>query len=144
MSDQGTASPRTEDGSELAALMAAGGFWRLRPEPAETWLNQRTPYPVGVRRGPYAVPTRAHLKATLTGLERLLPVIPSEETTTAPTIPMRALELAPIDGCMTCKAAHHGRASAHARGADRTARDFDRIIGQHPHRRATDRKEIEE
>lgn len=138
MSDQGTAPHLPDDGAELAAVVAVGGFWRLRLEPAETWLNPWAPYPVGVRRGPYAVPTRANLKATLAGLERLLPVIRSEETTTAPAVPMPDLEPVPVDGCVTCKAAHNGRISAHARGAGRTARDFNRIIGQHPHRRVTD------
>ncbi|MDO0912114.1 hypothetical protein QQM39_15050 [Streptomyces sp. DT2A-34] len=137
MSDQGTAPPWADDRPELAALVVAGGFWRLRMEPAETWLNQWAPYPVGVRRGPYAVPTRANLKATLAGLERLLPVIRSEETTSAPAVPMPDLEsvAVAVGGCVTCKAAHSGRTSAHARGADRTAREFNRIIGQHPHRR---------
>ncbi|MGW2919554.1 hypothetical protein ACWDBF_17070 [Streptomyces angustmyceticus] len=120
---------------ELTARIAAGASRRLHPESNETWLNRWAPYPAGVRRGPYATPTRTNLTTTAAGLERLLAVIRSEETTTAPAVQMPALEPVPVDGCVICKAAVNGRTSARARGATGAVAAFNRIVEEHPHRR---------
>ncbi|MFF8367822.1 hypothetical protein ACF05W_03160 [Streptomyces lydicus] len=67
-------------------------------------------------------------------------MIRTEETTSTPAVQMPALEPVPVDGCVICKAAANGRTSARARGAAGTVGDFNRIIGEHPHRRVTDWK----
>jgi hypothetical protein len=57
MTDQTTTPAPADDVAELAALIAAGGFWRLAPE----WLP----------RYGYAKPTPDTLRAVEAGLRRL-------------------------------------------------------------------------
>ncbi|MEV7465883.1 hypothetical protein AB0O20_05130 [Streptomyces kronopolitis] len=139
------ATYRPADGtSELGVRIGVAGEARRSPEPSETWLSRWVLYPAGVRRGPYATPTRTNLTTTMAGLERLLAVIRSEEAATAPAVQNTALEPVPVEGCVICKAAANGRTSAYARDAEGSVRAFNLIIGQHPHRRVTDGKGAKE
>ncbi|MFC9651435.1 hypothetical protein [Streptomyces sp. NPDC056937] len=60
------------------------------------------------------------------------------ETTTTPAVHVPLLEPVPVDGCRICRAAVNGRETAHERGSAGSIREFNKIVEQHPHRRATD------
>lgn len=106
----------------------------LSRDERETWLSRWAPYPAGVRRGPYAIPTAANLLATLAGLERLLAVIQDEDAPTTPAVHMPQFEPVPVPECVICAAAHNGRSAARAREDAAGVRKFSGIVSGHPHR----------
>lgn len=58
--------------------------------------------------------------------------------TTDLTISDPALEPVPMEGCRVCVAASRGREAARDRGSIQGVHAYNRIIGQHPHRRCGD------
>ncbi|PBC84619.1 MULTISPECIES: hypothetical protein [unclassified Streptomyces] len=123
------------DVSELDARMVARAAWQPRQESGgETWLSRWAPYPTGIRRGPYAHPTRTNLTKALAGLEKVLAVIQDEDATTAALASqMPALEPVPVPECLICKAAHNRRTLCRARQDERGVRTYSEVIAGHPH-----------
>ena len=68
------------------------------------------------------------------------------ETTTTTTPALRGVDLqpVPVEGCLICLAASRSRASGRTLGSIVTERAADTTIREHPHRRSTDRKLVEE
>ncbi|MFH8587259.1 hypothetical protein ACH4GP_23145 [Streptomyces celluloflavus] len=57
-----------------------------------------------------------------------------------PAVRISGTGLAPVDGCRICYAAVQGRAAAWKRGDNRGVQNYNEMIWQHPHQRATDRR----
>lgn len=60
----------------------------------------------------------------------------------APALRAPALEPVPVDGCPVCTAAVTKREAARRLGGVVSLRSTNDVISQHPHRRATDAKEV--
>lgn len=54
--------------------------------------------------------------------------------TTAVEVPMPGLEPVAHADCRICHAAHRGRSAARVQQAAGRVREYNRIIGEHPHR----------
>lgn len=113
--------------------MVARAVWRPRQESGETWLSRWAPYPAGIRRGPYARPTRPNLTKAQAGLEKVLAVIQREDATSTPAAQALPAEPVPAPECLLCKAARNRRTLCRARQDERGVRAYSEVIAGHPH-----------
>ncbi len=138
MSRNHTPKPPTarhrNDVAELDVRMVARAVWRPRQESGgETWLSRWAPYPAGIRRGPYARPTRTNLTKAQAGLEKVLAVIQREDATSTPAAQAPPAEPVPVSECLICKAARNRRTLCRARHNVQGVQTYNEVIASHPH-----------
>ncbi|MGA5630020.1 hypothetical protein [Streptomyces lydicamycinicus] len=120
--------------NEPDARFVAGAAGRHRQAAGETtWLNRWAPYPPGVRRGPYARPTRSNLTKAQAGLEKVLAVIQREDATSTPPAQAPPAEPVPAPECLICKAAWNRRTLCRARRDEHGVQTYNEVIASHPH-----------